>query len=81
MEEDVRGQLAGDHREHDCFACAILSHGGRDLIYGVDGSQLPLNSIYDIAMKTTNPTKSLVGKPKLFFIQACQGGELLSYCL
>lgn len=75
IESDIREQFAADHSNFDCFACAILSHGGREggcnVIYGVDGNSMPVDSIFNIAMTVKCPT--LVGKPKLFFVQACQG--------
>ncbi|XP_071103449.1 uncharacterized protein [Haliotis cracherodii] len=62
-----------DHTEYDSFVCCVLSHGAQGHIYGTDGR---LVSITDM----TGPFKSVVcpslaGKPKLFFIQACQGRE------
>nr|KAG5685430.1 hypothetical protein BaRGS_023322 [Batillaria attramentaria] len=60
-----------DHKQYDSFACAILSHGSRGVVKGVDGNELSLDTITDIV--TRSNCRSLVGKPKLFFIQACQG--------
>lgn len=62
-----------DHTEYDSFVCCVLSHGAQGHIYGTDGR---LVSITDM----TGPFKSVVcpslaGKPKMFFIQACQGRE------
>ncbi|KAL8619225.1 hypothetical protein ACOMHN_050007 [Nucella lapillus] len=59
---------AQDHSDADCFGCAILSHGLEGYLYGTDG-RVSLEVL-------TLPFKgercpSLVGKPKLFFIQAC----------
>ncbi|XP_069851906.1 caspase-8 [Dipodomys merriami] len=60
-----------DHSEKDCFICCILSHGDRGVIYGTDGKKA---SIYDLTSYFTGSNcPSLVGKPKIFFIQACQG--------
>ncbi|XP_078583929.1 LOW QUALITY PROTEIN: uncharacterized protein LOC144866438 [Branchiostoma floridae x Branchiostoma japonicum] len=60
-----------DHRNHDCFAACILSHGSQGQVYGADS--VPV-SICDLTEELTK-CPSLVGKPKLFFIQACQGGS------
>ncbi|KAA0725071.1 Caspase-7 [Triplophysa tibetana] len=61
-----------DHSDSSCFACILLSHGEEGLIYGTDGpmSIKTMTTLFrgDICM-------SLVGKPKLFFIQACRGSE------
>ncbi|KAK7113005.1 caspase-3-like isoform X2 [Littorina saxatilis] len=70
---------AQDHSDADCFACAILSHGMEGYVYGTDG-RVSLEVL-------TLPFKGercpcLVGKPKLFFVQACgksrlhHGGEV-----
>ncbi|KAJ8338521.1 hypothetical protein SKAU_G00374870 [Synaphobranchus kaupii] len=60
-----------DHSGMDCLVCCVLSHGEQGVVYGVDGRELPLRDL-------TGPFSaarcaSLQGKPKLFFIQACQG--------
>ncbi|XP_056385843.1 caspase-7 [Hyla sarda] len=61
-----------NHSDSACFACILLSHGEEGQIYGTDGA---------MAIKTLttlfrgDKCKSLVGKPKLFFIQACRGSE------
>ncbi|KAM6178115.1 caspase-8 [Rhynchocyon petersi] len=60
-----------DHSERDCFVCCILSHGDKGVIYGTDGQEAP---IYELTSYFTGlKCPSLVGKPKIFFIQACQG--------
>lgn len=60
-----------DHSENDCILIAILSHGeyggivfAKDKYYSVD---------YLTSFFTADKCPSLAGKPKLFFIQACQG--------
>ncbi|XP_069009972.1 caspase-8 isoform X2 [Embiotoca jacksoni] len=60
-----------DHSQMDCLVCCVLSHGLEGSVYGVDGQTVELRQL-------TNPfdginCPSLVKKPKLFFIQACQG--------
>ncbi|XP_023273243.1 caspase-3-like [Seriola lalandi dorsalis] len=62
--------------DHSCsasFICVLLSHGDEGVFFGTDGSiQLKdLTSLF-----RGNRCKSLVGKPKLFFIQACRGTDL-----
>ena len=62
-----------DHRDSDCFACIILSHGEEGEIYGRDGKM----SIDDlVAPFKGDKCRSLAGKPKLFFFQACRGSML-----
>nr|XP_054535200.1 caspase-8 isoform X12 [Pan troglodytes] len=60
-----------DHSNMDCFICCILSHGDKGIIYGTDGQEAP---IYELTSQFTGlKCPSLAGKPKVFFIQACQG--------
>ncbi|XP_065646856.1 caspase-7 isoform X3 [Hydra vulgaris] len=55
----------------DCFVCCILSHGFTDGVYGSDGIKLRFSDMQ--AAINGNSAKWLVEKPKLFFVQACQG--------
>ncbi|KAK7463151.1 hypothetical protein BaRGS_00038263 [Batillaria attramentaria] len=71
MEIAVQEEMGKDHTAYDCFACAILSHGSEDVIFGVDGSELTTERLKDIV----NASGSLNSKPKLIFIQACQGAQ------
>ncbi|KAM6934179.1 caspase-8 [Xenentodon cancila] len=60
-----------DHSQMDCVVCCILSHGLEGGVYGVDGGIVKLKELTDLFNGFKCP--SLVKKPKLFFIQACQG--------
>lgn len=60
-----------DHGHMDCFVCCILSHGNKGIVYGSDGQEA---SIYSLSSYFTGlKCPSLLNKPKVFFIQACQG--------
>ncbi|KAJ8407431.1 hypothetical protein AAFF_G00272880 [Aldrovandia affinis] len=62
-----------DHSRSASFVCVLLSHGDEGIFFGTDGSvQLKVLTGY---FKGDHCT-SLVGKPKLFFIQACRGTDL-----
>ncbi|XP_078499976.1 caspase-7-like [Lissotriton helveticus] len=62
-----------DHSDNACFACVLLSHGEAGCIYGTDG----MIEIKDLTTPFRGDRcRSLVGKPKLFFIQACRGQQL-----
>lgn len=61
-----------DHSDMDAFVCCILSHGEQGSVFGIDG--MPV-SICDLTQPFSH-CQTLMGKPKLFFIQACQGREL-----
>lgn len=60
-----------DHTTRDCFICCILSHGDKGIIYGCDGQGVPICEL--TSYFTGSKCPSLAGKPKIFFIQACQG--------
>ncbi|XP_070692673.1 caspase-3-like [Pempheris klunzingeri] len=62
-----------DHSDSASFACVLLSHGDEGVIFGTDGFEKFENLTR--CFKGDN-CKSLVGKPKLFFIQACRGSDL-----
>lgn len=62
-----------DHQPFDCFVCCILSHGKIGAVYGTDGITVPIKDL-TVNFKASS-CQSLGGKPKLFFIQACQGTE------
>ncbi|KAK3585454.1 hypothetical protein CHS0354_003301 [Potamilus streckersoni] len=62
-----------DHSDADCFVCVLLSHGEEGIIFGVDGP-LEIKNIFNL-FKGQN-CRTLAGKPKLFFIQACRGSNL-----
>ncbi|XP_008937588.1 PREDICTED: caspase-8, partial [Merops nubicus] len=60
-----------DHKDKDCFVCCILSHGKKGIVYGVDGQEVPIQEV--TTSFTGQNCQSLAGKPKVFFVQACQG--------
>ncbi|XP_048056547.1 caspase 8, apoptosis-related cysteine peptidase, like 1 isoform X2 [Megalobrama amblycephala] len=60
-----------DHSQMDAFVCCVLSHGEKGSVLGIDGDQVPICEL-------TQPfaeCHTLACKPKLFFIQACQGNK------
>ncbi|XP_044046697.1 caspase-3a [Siniperca chuatsi] len=62
-----------DHRCYASFVCVLLSHGDEGVFFGTDGS---VELKYLTSLFRGDRCKSLVGKPKLFFIQACRGTDL-----
>lgn len=61
---------AKDHSECDCFVLVILSHGEEGIVYGTDQTV----EIKDLTRYFKGDTcSSLIGKPKIFIIQACRG--------
>ncbi|XP_076089316.1 uncharacterized protein LOC143059664 [Mytilus galloprovincialis] len=62
-----------DHSKYDCLVVSILTHGVLGHVYGADGRIVRINQLTSCFSGRRCP--SLAGKPKLFFIQACQGRE------
>lgn len=65
-----------DHKDYDCFVCCILSHGVLSHLYGTNGRLVPIKDLTSVFQ--TNRCPSLAGKPKLFFLQACQGRDKMA---
>lgn len=63
-----------DYTDYDCFLMAILSHGEQGIIYAYDAPYKPEDKLW--GRFTGDKCITLAGKPKLFFIQACQGDRL-----
>ncbi|KAJ0037161.1 hypothetical protein NL108_018001, partial [Boleophthalmus pectinirostris] len=83
-QKQIRQELSAlskkDHSVFDCCVVIILSHGTEvshnrfpGAVYGVDGLYVPVQHVTNFLNGQHCP--SLQGKPKLFFIQACGGGE------
>ncbi|XP_028303469.1 caspase-3a [Gouania willdenowi] len=62
-----------DHSHSASFVCVLLSHGDEGVFFGTDGS---VELKYLTSLFRGDRCKTLVGKPKLFFIQACRGTDL-----
>ncbi|XP_046814825.1 caspase-1-like isoform X2 [Vespa crabro] len=62
-----------DHSTHDCLIVSVLSHGELGMLYAYDTSY-KADNVWSYFTSDKCPT--LAGKPKLFFIQACQGDKL-----
>ncbi|XP_029466304.1 caspase-7 isoform X2 [Rhinatrema bivittatum] len=69
---DAQTVAQENHSSCACYVCILLSHGEEGVIYGKDGPMAikTLTSLF-----RGDRCKTLVGKPKLFFIQACRGSE------
>ncbi|XP_063100832.1 caspase-7 isoform X2 [Cavia porcellus] len=73
MQDLLKQASEEDHTNSACFACILLSHGEENCIYGKDG----VTPIKDLTIHFRGDRcKTLLEKPKLFFIQACRGTEL-----
>jgi len=73
IEKTLEKTSLEDHSKNEMFAVVILSHGNEGILYGYD-SAYPAHKIWEPF--TADRCPSLIGKPKLFFIQACQGNKM-----
>lgn len=64
------------HAEGDCFVFCVLTHGKYGAVYSSDEALIPIREI--LSHFTAQQCPGLANKPKLFFIQACQGEEIQS---
>ena len=86
MEEIIKRESKEiDHKNFDAFFLVILSHGMQGVVSGTDSDTGPENNkvraipIDEITTAFDGVNcKSLEGKPKIFLIQACQGGTFMS---
>lgn len=70
--EKIHEAAEANHSDADCFLLIFLSHGENDHIYAYDGKI----SIKEItSLFKGNNCQSLVGKPKIFVLQACRGDK------
>ncbi|CAJ1052404.1 Caspase-6 [Xyrichtys novacula] len=68
----IKDAASADHSDADCFLLVFLSHGEDNHVNTKDGKI----SIQDItALFKGDKCKSLIGKPKIFIIQACRGNQ------
>lgn len=71
IEREIEKYAREDHSDNDCILVAIMSHGELGTIWAKD-RKYTLDSIWGPFVDCP----SLAGKPKLFFIQACQGNKV-----
>lgn len=71
---DVLAKTANeDHSENDCLVVALMSHGDKGILYAMDQTY-PVDLLWENFLGDNCPT--LIGKPKMFFIQACRGDQV-----
>ncbi|KFB50000.1 AGAP011949-PA-like protein [Anopheles sinensis] len=68
----LRQVAAEDHTESDCFVMVVMAHGKTEKIT-VDGIDFAVDRLWQNFVGNHCP--SLIGKPKLFFIQSCRGSK------
>ena len=72
IEEILERTRKEDHSDADCIFVAVMTHGQLDKLYAYDEAY-DRNLIW--SGFTGDKCKSLVGKPKLFFIQVSGEGK------
>jgi hypothetical protein len=75
--QEMREKFASEsqsEKHSSIFVLCILSHGRKGVVLGIDGQELSLSEIMTI-FDGRNCTR-LFKKPKLFFVQACQGDAM-----
>lgn len=72
MKDKFKELAAACKPEHDALFVFILSHGSEHGIYGTDGIEVYLESEIISCFDNRN-CKAMLGKPKVFVIQACRG--------
>ncbi|ROI15114.1 Caspase-6 [Anabarilius grahami] len=70
--EQIKEAAAANHADADCFVCIFLSHGENGHIYAYD-EKIEIQEITDLFKG--DMCRSLVGKPKIFILQACRGDK------
>ena len=60
-----------DHSNNDCLLVAVMSHGTNDGEIHAADYKYPIQELWEKFLGDN--CRSLMGKPKLFFIQACRG--------
>ncbi|TNN48223.1 Caspase-8 [Liparis tanakae] len=71
MRQELQTLGARSFLDEDALVVCVLSHGDMGCVFGVDDQKV---SIQDLKQPfTSRRAPTLAGKPKLFFIQACQG--------
>ncbi|KAM5336890.1 caspase-6 isoform 2-T2 [Glossophaga mutica] len=68
----IHGASTSSHLDADCFLCVFLSHGEGNHIYAYD-AKIEIQTL--TGLFKGDKCQSLVGKPKIFIIQACRGSQ------
>ncbi|CAH1271062.1 CASP9 [Branchiostoma lanceolatum] len=69
----LQDEASRDHSREHFFVCCIMSHGTQGKVCATNGFGVDILDILSLFNGKRCP--SLMGKPKLFFIQACQGDK------
>lgn len=70
--EKIGEAAEADHSDADCFLLIFLSHGEDEHVYTYNGK---IGIRHITSLFKGDKCKSLVGKPKIFILQACRGDK------
>ncbi|XP_063774787.1 caspase-6 isoform X2 [Pseudophryne corroboree] len=70
--DKIHDASMSDHSDADCFLCVFLSHGEDNHVYAFD-AKIDIQRL--TCLLKGDKCQSLVGKPKIFIIQACRGAQ------
>jgi len=73
MKKLLEENATKNHSKYSCFVCVKSSHGGKDGFVGVKSDSFDPE---EYILKTFSG--KLIGKPKLFFIDACRGERFIN---
>ncbi|KAG9275740.1 caspase-6 [Astyanax mexicanus] len=68
----ITDAAGSNHADADCFVCVFLSHGENGHVYAND-DKIDIQEMTSLFRGDKCP--SLVGKPKIFILQACRGDK------
>ncbi|XP_076601082.1 caspase-8 [Chaetodon auriga] len=71
MRHELKTLGSRNFLDDDALVVCVLSHGEKGCVFGTDEQEVSLQELTQPFTSGRAPT--LAGKPKLFFIQACQG--------
>ncbi|XP_054634724.1 caspase-6-like isoform X2 [Dunckerocampus dactyliophorus] len=70
--ERIHEAAEANHSDADCFVLIFLSHGENEHVYTYDGK---ISIQHITSLFKGDKCRSLVGKPKIFVLQACRGDK------
>lgn len=73
LDKQIKNYAEQDFRDKDCLFVCICTHGDQGILYAKD-KKFRAEELWEPF--TGDRCPSLAGKPKLFFVQACQGDRV-----